>query len=483
MANDTLYFYDLETSGINPRSARIMQFAGQRTTLDLEPIGPPDNTLIKMSDDILPEPQAILVTGIAPQQTIADGISEREFCRYFIESIATPYTTILGFNSIRFDNEFIRFLLYRNFYDAYEWSYANGRSVWDMLDVVRMTRALRPDGIEWPFASDGRPSNSLELLTSVNHLQHENAHDALSDVYATIAVAKLIKQTQPKLFSYLYAMRTKQAVQAVVNSGEPFVYTTGRYNGAYEKTSVAVLLADHPVYPGNRALVYDLRFDPTEFLKMSIPDMLERMQYTKDETAPVRLPVKELVYNKCPAVAPLTVLTPSAQKNISIDMTAIQQHWRTLVADPTFTNRVRQAYEDKMTNVQTELAVDIQTVDSQLYNGFFNDADKRKMQQVSKAKVKELADVHPTFDDERLVKLLLLYKARLSKEVLSADEQLEWNQYVHTKLTTGTNSMSADDYFSLIQKLAVESAGNQRNIGLLEDLWLWGESIIPAIEH
>lgn len=483
MANDTLYFYDLETSGINPRSARIMQFAGQRTTLDLEPIGPPDNILIKMSDDILPEPQAILVTGIAPQQTIADGISEREFCRYFIESIATPYTTILGFNSIRFDNEFIRFLLYRNFYDAYEWSYANGRSVWDMLDVVRMTRALRPDGIKWPFAPDGTPSNSLERLTSVNAIPHDNAHDALADVHATIAIARLIQSTQPKLYSYLFQLRSKNSVQKLVQSGNPFVYTTGRYRSEYHKTSVAIQLSDHPIYGASRALVYDLRYNPEEFMKLSTPDLVERMSYSKDTNAPARLPVKELVYNKCPAVAPLSVLNTKAAETISLDVRAVEKHIAILNSDTTFVDRVRQAFEDTHEQRQTALITDITTVDAQLYDGFFNDADKRKMQQVSKAKVKELADVHPTFDDERLVKLLLLYKARLSKEVLSADEQLEWNQYVHTKLTTGTNSMSADDYFSLIQKLAVESAGNQRNIGLLEDLWLWGESIIPAIEH
>ncbi|MDQ5885415.1 MAG: Exodeoxyribonuclease, partial [Patescibacteria group bacterium] len=277
----SLYFYDLETSGVNPKKDRVMQFAGQRTNLDLEPIQDPDVFYVKMTDDVLPDPGAILVTGITPQQTISDGISEKEFADFIYNKVAIPQTTIVGYNSVRFDNEFIRFLLYRNYFDAYEWSYKNNVSVWDLLDVVRMTRALRPDGIKWPFASDGKPTNRLEKLTGINKIDHIGAHDALSDVKATIGVAKLIKKHQPKLFSYLYDMRSKQAVINLVNSGMPFVYTSGRYDANYQKTTVAINLCEHPVYGASRVIVYDLRYDPTEFLGLSIEKLVERMQFTK----------------------------------------------------------------------------------------------------------------------------------------------------------------------------------------------------------
>jgi exodeoxyribonuclease I len=171
----TFYFYDLETSGFNPRTSRIMQFAGQRTNMDLEPIGEPNNILIKLTDDILPEPDAVLVTGITPQKTLSDGITEYDFLRIFDSEISINDTIFVGFNSVRFDDEFMRFTLYRNYYDSYEWQWKEGRSRWDLLDVARMTRALRPDGIEWPFDTNGKPSNQLGLLTSVNKLNHDNA--------------------------------------------------------------------------------------------------------------------------------------------------------------------------------------------------------------------------------------------------------------------------------------------------------------------
>ena len=107
----SFFFYDLETSGFNPRSARIMQFAGQRTDMDLKPIGEPVNCLIKLTPDVLPGPDAILVTGITPQKTLADGMTEAEFLRIFYEDVVKPDTIFTGFNNVRFDDEFMRFLL------------------------------------------------------------------------------------------------------------------------------------------------------------------------------------------------------------------------------------------------------------------------------------------------------------------------------------------------------------------------------------
>ena len=261
----TFFFYDLETSGLNPRSQRVMQFAGQRTDMNLNPIGEPIDVLVKLSEDILPEPYAILVTGTTPQKTLQDGISEPDFVKMFTEDVATPDTIIVGFNTVRFDDEFMRHTLWRNFYDPYEWSWSEGRSRWDMLDVVRMTRALRPDGINWPVNEEGEPVNKLELLSEANNLEHNHAHDALSDVEATIGVANLIKQKQPNLFEWLLKNRDKREVAKMVNldDSKPFVYSSGRYGRECNFTTIAI-----PIALGSRPgsiVVYDLRYDPSDF--------------------------------------------------------------------------------------------------------------------------------------------------------------------------------------------------------------------------
>jgi exodeoxyribonuclease I len=476
---ETLYFYDLETSGVNARADRIMQFAGQRTDLDLNPIGEPDNFLVSLTDDILPAPEAILITGITPQQTRQDGISEKEFAKWFYKDVATPKTTILGYNSVRFDNEFIRFLMWRNFYDPYAWSYTNNTSVWDILDLVRMTRALRPNNIKWPFSSEGKPTNRLELLTAVNKLDHKNAHDALCDVNATIAVAKLIKNNQPKLFSYLFDMRDKKAVQKLVHSDTPFVYTSGRYPSQSMHTTVAVRLCDHPSYNGGQVLVYDLRHNPKPFMGLSIDQLQDRLKYSKEPDAEPRLLIKVLAYNKCPAVAPLSVLDGKAQENIKLTTKEINSNLEILNSDPTFVERVRQVFSRQKEVYQQAMVPDICTVDSALYDGFVSDKDKKYCQQVQGASASELADFHPPFGDERLSLLLLLYKARQLPKSLSLQEQAQWESYKAAKLFAGEDNSQLATYFRSIESL-YKTVNDQSKQALLKDLWFWGESIAPA---
>ena len=402
----SFFFYDLETSGLLPREDRVMQFAGQRATLELESIGEPVNILIKMTDDALPSPSAINVTGITPQQTLLDGISEAEFCKYANEEIFVPGTIVVGYNNVRFDDEFMRALFWRNFYDPYEWEWKDERSRWDILDVVRLTRALRPEGIEWPFRDDGAPTNRLELLTALNGLEHEHAHDALSDVYATIAVARMIREKQPKLFAYLLKMRGKNEVKKLVNLDDkkPFVYASGRYANEFNKTTVAFPLTSGR---NGNVLVYDLRHE----LNAEFPI------------------VKELCYNKCPAVAPLAVLdVDNGWEKIGLDKETVQRNLENLLAHPEFAEQMRSEYENR-----PEFPPAIEP-ESAIYDGFLNDADRVKVSAVRNADANRLADFHPVFDDERLPELLLHYKGRNYPSALSESEMEKYETYRRNRL-------------------------------------------------
>lgn len=432
MNEKTFFFYDLETSGLNPREDRIMQFAGQRTTLDLEPIGEPINILVKMTNDALPSPSAIAVTKITPQDTLRDGISEAEFCKYITEEIFVPNTIALGYNTVRFDDEFMRATLWRNFYDPYEWEWKDGRSRWDMLDVVRLTRALRPEGINWPFTEDGKPTNRLELLTKMNGLSHEHAHDALSDVYATIAVAKMIKEKQPKMFEYLFKMREKNAVKKLVNldNKQPFVYASGRYSSEFNKTTVAF-----PLTSGRNGniLVYDLRYPLDGGLVTSFggpPSELDE-DGGRSSAGPARVfpVVKELCFNKCPAVVPISVLdTGNGWEKIGLKKIEVEHNLKTLLEHPEFAEKMRSDYENR-----PEFPKAIEP-EAALYDGFLNDTDRVKVAAVRNADVMRLADFHPDFHDERLPELLLHYKGRNYPESLSESEVVEWEKYRRTRL-------------------------------------------------
>lgn len=477
----SFFFYDLETSGFNAHSARIMQFAGQRTDLELKPVGEPVNILIKITDEILPDPDAILVTGITPQMTLQDGVTEAEFLKIFTEEVATPDTTIVGYNSVRFDDEFMRVLHYRNFYDPYEWQWKDGRSRWDLLDVVRMTRGLRPDGIEWPFDFKGKPTNRLELLTTLNNLEHAHAHDALSDVIATIQVARLIRDKQPKLFDYLLSIRSKKAVAELANKDEPFIYTSGRYSGEYQKTTPVIKIADDPRKSG--AYVYNLRYDPTQYLQMTPEQLVEVWKWKKDATEDQRLPVKVLPFNKCPAVAPLGVLDQISQERLKINLDIIKQNIAKLKQAPDFADKVLRAAEIMEKQQQTRLLSTDKEADQSIYSGFLGDQDRRLLSVVRAAKPEELSSLELGFKDNRMPTLLPLYKARNYPKSLTPDEREEWEKFRRRKLLDGGQASPMGAFLKRLQDImtAGNLTGHQQY--LLEELKLYAESIMPETDE
>ncbi len=428
----SVFFYDLETSGFSPKTARIMQFAGQRTDLDLKPAGKPFNELIKLTPDILPDPDALLVTGITPQQTIRSGLTEFEFLKKFYKEVVKPGTIFVGYNNVRFDDEFMRYLHWRNFYDPYEWQWKDGNGRWDLLDVVRMTRALRPNGIEWPFVSDGKPSNRLELLAAVNKLEHKNVHDALSDVMATVDLARLLKTEQPKLFEFLLEGRTKTKIAELVEAGEPFVYTSGKYPSEFEKTAVVVKVAND--ISGQGALVYDLHFNPSEFTGLKPAELVELWRWQKEPDAK-RLPVKTIKFNRCPAVAPLGVLDKVSQERIQLNQKTWEENLAKLRAAKDFAAKLQNAQAMMEKQRQTSLVASEQDVDSQLYDGFCDDHDRRAFATIRTAETGKLTGLASLFHDQRLKTLLPLYKARNFPEDLTSDERKLWEEFRTQKLS------------------------------------------------
>ena len=438
--------------------------------MNLEPIGEPYNLLVMLNDDTLPSPDALMVTGITPQKTVEEGYAEAQFARMLSEEIFTPDTIAVGFNNIRFDDEFIRHLLWRNFHDPYEWSWKDGRSRWDLLDVVRLTRALRPEGIKWPLDAKGEPSNRLELITSANGIAHENAHDALADVTALIAVTKLIKQKQPQLYDYLLKMRDKKVVQQLVNVDDkkPFVYASGRYDKEFAKTTVAFPLTTSR---NGGVVVYDLRYDPTPFVELSTEELSKKIFASWEERQAedfVKLPVKELQYNRCPAVAPLGVLEQGdGWQKISLDLKTVQKHQNILLNHPDFAEKLRTIFENKPAFKK------LPDPEAQLYDGFLNDRDRIRVEAVRNADERELVDFHPEFQDERLAPLLLHYKARNFPRSLSEDDLAQWETWRAQRLQA-----QLPGFMTALHRLAPTATDEQQFI--LQELQLWAESTLPA---
>ena len=469
----TYFFYDLETSGISGRSDRIMQFAGMRTDENLQVIGEPYNLLVQLNDDVLPSPDALMVTGITPQKTVEEGYTEAAFAKIFVQEICMPDTIIVGFNNVRFDDEFIRALLWRNYYDPYEWAYQDGRSRWDLLDVVRLVRALRPEGIHWPVV-DGKLTNRLELLSKENNLEHTHAHDALSDVEALIGVAKLIREKQPEMYDYLLKMRDKKAVQQLVNLDDPkpFVYASGRYATGWNKTTVALPVAAAEY--GN-VYVYDLRVDPSSWSKMSETDIHKHINtpWTERDDGYVSLPLKKLQYNRVPAVAPLGVLsTHDGWKKIGLTPEEVSKNLRAVQENQEFIVRavkVLEAREPAQSTANTP-------PEQQLYDGFVSSPkDKLRCEVIRNATPEDLAKIEPTFEDARLRALFPHYKARNFPALLTDAERADYESYRTTQIQKDLPRFSKR-FAALSGKSDLSSSQHY----VLEELKLWVESIMPS---
>ena len=477
MNGASFYFYDLETSGVSSRKSRIMQFAGQRTNANLEPIGEPDDILIQLNKDVLPEPEAVLLHGITPQRTMQDGITEAEFVKYFDENIRKQNTIFVGFNNIRFDDEFMRFLFWRNFHDPYEWQWKDGCSRWDILDLVRITRALRPEGIKWPNDSEGRASNRLELLTRDNKIEHIDAHTALSDVNATIAVAKLIKDKQPKLFEYMLEMRDKKKIRALAMADQPFVYVSGRYESRYEKMTVVKSVAE--LEDASGAIVYDLRYNPEKWLKKSDAELEHALNNWQDE-AEDRLPVKILQYNRCPSVAPMSVIDEDSKARLNVNLDEFSKNLKLVQSSKQLIDRIITLINKQKKAYQTELVPDDRDADERLYEGFVSDSDRELSRHIRELKKDSISSFTPVFSDARLRGLYPLYKARNYPRSLNPEEQSAWETHVAKRLFSGGEKSQAALFMVSLQAVAAKKGLTQDKQYLIEELKLYAESIMPA---
>ena len=482
MAPHTFLWHDYETFGINTRRDRPSQFAGIRTDAELNEVGEPLMLYCQPANDYLPDPASCLITGITPQHCLQHGIAEHAFAAQIEQVLAQPGTIGVGYNTIRFDDEVTRHMLWRNLTDPYAREWQNDCGRWDLLDVVRMAYALRPEGIVWPIKQDGpyigKPSFKLEDLARANGLLHEAAHDALSDVRATIALARLIRMAQPKLFDFCLSLHKKDRVASELGlpassqSARPFLHVSGMFPA--ERGCLAVMwpLATHPSNK-NEVLAWDLAHDPSELPLLDVATLRLRL-FTKTADLPegvLRLPLKSVHLNKSPMVVrKLQTLTPEMAARWGIDMDTALRHAEKAAALPDMS-----AIWPAVFQRPKEAAPD---VDEDLYGGFIGNADRRRLNQLRALPPAELAHSRSGFDDERLEELLFRYRARNFADTLNPEEAQRWEAHRAARLLEGAGgARNVDALFAQIDTLS-ESA-DERGEAILGALYDYAEAIAP----
>jgi len=470
MPKTTFYWHDYETFGIDPGRDRPVQFAGIRTDENFNIIADPLDIIAKPARDFLPNPQACLVTGITPQQALEKGMPETDFIKIIERELSTANTCTVGYNNLRFDDEFTRFSFFRNFIDPYAREWQNGNSRWDLIDVVRITHALRPAGINWPINEEGKVSFRLEELTKANGISHQQAHDALSDVYATIALAKLLKTAQPRLYNFCLGLRNKHKVAELLNlsNPKPLLHVSGMYPGEYGHCALVVPVMPHPTNK-NGIIVYDLRHNPHALKDLDAEAIIERL-YTPSvqlkELGLERVALKTVHINKCPALAPLNTLDDETAKRLNIDLHEHKKHLLLLQEISGLSLKLEQVFQG---NFDSKEKVD---PDQSLYKGgFLSRADKEKSTLVSQMPKEQLMAYEGNFSDPRLDELLVRYKARNYEEMLSKEEKQDWDKYRIHRMTHGEGqaSIKLSAYNEELDNLS-QSELSEHDRGIIEAL-------------
>ena len=468
----SFHWYDLETSGTSPAQDRIMQFAGQRTDGDLNPIDDPFVTYVKLPPDIVPWPEACLVTGITPQRA-AQGIDEWEALREIHERFSAPGTCVAGYNNLRFDDEFIRHALYRNLFDPYAREWRDGNSRWDLIDVVRAASALRPDGIEWPEA-DGQPTYRLSALAQANGIDHADAHDAWADVRATIALARLLKAKQPRLFNYALTLRAKHIVRdLLLPLGERIcLHTSRRFPNARRGTAPVLSVAPHPRYEG-AIVVADLGRDVQPLIDEPADALKDALFGVDVEERP---PLKEVRLNRCPFLAPLATLRPQDAKRLALSPELVDERANALRATPGLAEKIARIYRRDETDLGLAEPPP-RDVEERLYDGFTPDADRAACERLHR----ELRADAPWpeamgFQDPRIVLLAERLRVRLRPAALTEEETARWRGFVATRLSGDEpGRLTVADYRrEVAERLA---AADANDAPILRELQAYGEAL------
>jgi exodeoxyribonuclease-1 len=474
-------FYDLETFGTDPRTSRIAQFAAIRTDADLNQVEEPISFFVRPADDLLPSPIATLITGITPQQALRDGVNEAEAFARIFEEMSRPETCTLGYNSLRFDDEFIRHGLFRNFFDAYEREWRGGNSRWDLLDVLRLAHAVRPGGIVWPTREDGATSFRLEHLATANEVRSGDAHEALSDVRALIGIARRLRTAQPKLWEYALRLRDKRyaAQQLDVVGMTPVLHVSQRYPAARLCAAAVLPLARHP-HIDSRVIVFDLDSDPDALLALDAEDIADRL-YTPTADLPegeARIPLKEVHLNRCPALIAWAHLREADFQRLAIDPATVELRAAKLrEAGPALAEKVRHVYAVERARIKAD-------VDASLYDGFVGDGDKRRFSDVRSTPPEALGAREFGFSDPRLPELLFRYRARNWPHTLTHEEHQGWDDYRRRRVLSeaGLSELSLDRFRLELIELRALHASDGTKLALLDQLDAWSREIETSLQ-
>ncbi len=321
-------FYDTETTGTDTTFDQILQFAAILTDEDLNEL---DRFEIRcrLLPHVIPAPGALLATRITPAILTDPGLpSHYQAMRHVADKLnAWSPAIFIGYNTLGFDEPLLRQAFYQTLQPVYLTN-THGNKRGDVLRLAQATAVLAPNAMAVPLNDKGKPTLKLDILAPANGFAHENAHDALADVEATIFMACHIRDRAPAVWASLIPMIDKADVTRRVLSGAPqclVEYHMGR--SSVRAVAGCGQSTDNPTMLG----VFDLSRDPEPVLAMDVESLVAAMQ------GPDRA-IRIVTSNKMPAVVDLDLVP-----DLGVPPDVIARRARQIAADGRFAGRVGKA--------------------------------------------------------------------------------------------------------------------------------------------
>ena len=429
---ESFYWYDIESTGTSPRHDRIVQFASQRTDEELKPIGEPYTCLVRVPPEVLLKPGAMLITKLGPKILDEEGIEEWKLLGDLADHLSQGQTCIVGYNNIAFDDEFLRFSMYRNLRPPYEHEWKKGNSRMDLMIVLQLTCALRPEGLNWPI-KDGEPSYALADIAEANGLDTSSAHDAHVDVNLTLGMARLVKQAQPRLWEYACSLRSRDTALGYTTPlrKRPVLHVSKYYSKQRYCIAPVLPIVMRPER-SNELIVVDLASDLSLIVDGTVEELRSKLFRSQEGEDPSQLRpgIHTIAMNKFPIIAPISTLRNEDAERLNIDKQEIGDACVRLNEIPDLPYRLQQVYE---TPPSFEAP---QTAEEALYEGFLPDEDSKECQEFWKDLDQGLPWRDARFSDQRLNDLRSRLKARIAPEAMNSDEKSQYRSFVKTRLTS-----------------------------------------------
>lgn len=405
-------FYDLETTGISPAYDQPLQFAAILTDesfVEKQRV----NLRCRLAPHILPSPQALIVTGIKPDQLTDPSLpSLIEFSQKVVALTEQWAPAIwVGYNTLKFDEEVLRQTFYQNLSPSVYATQFNGNSRFDILPAVYAARVKDPSVLNWPDDKGGRVSFKLDRLAPANGFEAHNAHDALGDVEATIHIARRIADRKPSLWAELLSNAHKAEVHAKLETFKPAELIL-RFGGGEPRAYTGVFCG-YSQENDTQAAFFDLdAADPSELLTASDDALFAAV----DSSPKI---IRGMSTNKAPALMTVTEPSPEHQRRAAV------------IADaPDFRRRVG---ETMAARFDDDLSAPPKPVEEQIYGELYSNSDKSLLGEFQHANWPRRHEIVSSLSDRRLRQLGNRLVAFYSAELLTAEELSRYQEYLREK--------------------------------------------------